>query len=67
MALKGGSGGAMPARAIGVERGVGVEGGGIPLTTAMAWWIALWLIEAGGILGLRPCGLMLCACRMWHC
>ncbi len=67
LALKGGGGDAMPLRAIGVGRGVGVEGGGVPLTAAMTWQIALRLIEAGGILGICPCGLMLCACRPWHC
>jgi hypothetical protein len=67
VALKGGGGGAMPSRAIGAGQGVEVEGRGVPLTMAMAWWIASWLIEAGGVLELCPCGLMLFACRPWHC
>ncbi len=50
--IEGGGGSVMPLRAIGVIWGVGVEGGGVPSTTATAWRIALRLIEAGGILGL---------------
>jgi hypothetical protein len=51
VALKGGGGGAVPLRAIGVGRGVGVEGGGVPLTTATAWQSRCGLLKQEAYLG----------------